>query len=130
MTRTSLDAHIAALDVADGLKTVLTVVGQTCAEINVQDEEQKKLDVITDDMLTQALLACPAIAGVASEEKDTAEIATNAAGEYLALFDPLDGSSNIDINAPVGTIVSVLKSPSAQPGEADFLQPGLSLIHI
>ena len=130
MTRTSLDAHIAALDVADGLKTVLTVVGQTCAEIsrvvaggawsgpwahrarsNVQDEEQKKLDVITDDMLTQALLACPAIAGVASEEKDAAEIATNAAGEYLALFDPLDGSSNIDINAPVGTIVSVLKSP-------------------
>ena len=55
---------------------------------------------------------------MASEEKDAAEIATNAAGEYLALFDPLDGSSNIDINAPVGTIVSVLKSPSAQPGEA------------
>lgn len=48
----------------------------------------------------------------------------NAAGEYLVLFDPLDGSSNIDINAPVGTIVSVLKAPSAQPSEADFLQSG------
>ncbi|WP_293824241.1 class 1 fructose-bisphosphatase [uncultured Brevundimonas sp.] len=143
MTRPSLDAHIAALDVDDGLKSVLTVVARTCAEIsrvvaggalvgalgasgriNVQDEEQKKLDVITDDMLTQALLACPAIAGVASEEKDAAEIASNPDGAYLALFDPLDGSSNIDINAPVGTIVSVLKSPSATPVEADFLQPG------
>jgi fructose-1,6-bisphosphatase I len=141
--RLSLDAHIAALDVADGLKTVLTVVAATCAEIsdvvaggalagalgasgqiNVQDEEQKKLDVMTDDMLTQALLACPAIAGVASEEKDEAEIGANPAGEYLALFDPLDGSSNIDINAPVGTIVSVLKSPSATPTQADFLQSG------
>nr|WP_316629755.1 class 1 fructose-bisphosphatase [uncultured Brevundimonas sp.] len=143
MTRTRLDAHIAALDIPDGLKSVLTVVGRTCAEIsdvvaggalagalgasgqiNVQDEEQKKLDVMTDDMLTQALLACPAIAGVASEEKDEAEIGTNAAGEYLALFDPLDGSSNIDINAPVGTIVSVLKSPSAAPTQGDFLQTG------
>ena len=143
MTRPSLDAHIAALDVDDGLKSVLTVVARTCAEIsrvvaggalvgalgasgriNVQDEEQKKLDVITDDMLTQALLACPAIAGVASEEKDKPQIASNPDGAYLALFDPLDGSSNIDINAPVGTIVSVLRSPSAAPVEADFLQPG------
>ncbi|GAW40659.1 Fructose-1,6-bisphosphatase class 1 [Brevundimonas sp. SH203] len=141
--RLRLDDHIAALDAPEGLKAVLSVVAATCAQIsdvvaggalagalgasgqiNVQDEEQKKLDVMTDDMLTQALLACPAIAGVASEEKDEAEIGTNAAGEYLALFDPLDGSSNIDINAPVGTIVSVLKSPSATPTQGDFLQPG------
>nr|WP_314438357.1 class 1 fructose-bisphosphatase [uncultured Brevundimonas sp.] len=141
--RLRLDAHIATLDAPEGLKAVLTVIAATCArisdvvaggalvgalgasgQINVQDEEQKKLDVITDDMLTQALLACPAIAGVASEEKDAAEIATNPTGEYLALFDPLDGSSNIDINAPVGTIVSVLKSPSSAPTEADFLQSG------
>ena len=55
---------------------------------------------------------------------DTVQPATNPAGEYLVLFDPLDGSSNIDINAPVGTIISVLKAPSAQPTEADFLQSG------
>lgn len=141
--RLRLDDHIAALEAPQGLKSVLTVIAATCAQIsdvvaggalvgalgasgqiNVQDEEQKKLDVITDDMLTQALLACPAIAGVASEEKDQVEPASNPAGEYLALFDPLDGSSNIDINAPVGTIVSVLKSATATPLEADFLQTG------
>ena len=92
--------------------------------VNVQDEEQKKLDVISNDVLTDMLLACPSVAGVASEEMDTVQPATNPAGEYLVLFDPLDGSSNIDINAPVGTIVSVLKSPSATPTEADFLQSG------
>ncbi|WP_312686924.1 class 1 fructose-bisphosphatase [Brevundimonas nasdae] len=141
--RLHLDDHIAALEAPQGLKTVLTVIAATCArisdvvaggalvgalgasgQINVQDEEQKKLDVITDDMLTQALLACPAIVGVASEEKDQVEPASNPAGEYLALFDPLDGSSNIDINAPVGTIVSVLKSATRTPVEADFLQTG------
>ncbi|MDQ1152871.1 class 1 fructose-bisphosphatase [Brevundimonas sp. SORGH_AS_0993] len=143
MTLASLDAHIAALDVADGLKSVLTVAARTCAEIsdvvaggalagalgasgqiNVQDEEQKKLDVMTNDRLTQALLACPAVAGVASEEMDEVQPASNTAGDYLVLFDPLDGSSNIDINASVGTIVSVLKSPTPTPTEADFMQAG------
>ena len=141
--RTRLDAHIAALDAPEGLKSVLTVVAATCAEIsrvvaggalagvlgasgqiNVQDEEQKKLDVMTNDMLTDALLTCPAVAGVASEEMDEVQPATNPSGEYLVLFDPLDGSSNIDINAPVGTIVSVLRSVTPTPTEADFLQPG------
>src|SRR5690606_281094 len=82
------------------------------------------LDVISNDVLTDMLLACPAVAGVASEEMDTVQPAANPAGEYLVLFDPLDGSSNIDINAPVGTIVSVLKAASATPTEADFLQSG------
>ena len=119
------------------------MIGRTCAEIsdvvaggaltgvlgasgavNVQDEEQKKLDVITNDMLTEALLACPRVAGVASEEMDTVQPASNPQGGFLVLFDPLDGSSNIDINAPVGTIFSILRSPSAAPSEADFLQPG------
>ncbi|WP_299175437.1 class 1 fructose-bisphosphatase [uncultured Brevundimonas sp.] len=141
--RTRLDAHIAALDVPEGLKAVLTVVAATCArisdvvaagalagalgasgQINVQDEEQKKLDVMTNDMLTDALLASPAVAGVASEEMDEVQPASNPAGEYLVLFDPLDGSSNIDINAMVGTIVSVLKSATPSPTEADFMQPG------
>ncbi|WP_436357132.1 class 1 fructose-bisphosphatase [Brevundimonas sp. CEF1] len=141
--RTDLAAHLASLDLPQGLTQTLTVAAAACVEIrkivsggalvgalgasgavNVQDEEQKKLDVISNDVLTDMLLACPAVAGVASEEMDTVQSATNPAGEYLVLFDPLDGSSNIDINAPVGTIVSVLKSPSATPGEADFLQSG------
>ena len=141
--RTDLAAHLASLDLPQGLTQTLTVAAAACVEIrkivsggalvgalgasgvvNVQDEEQKKLDVISNDVLTEMLLACPAVAGVASEEMDTVQPATNPAGEYLVLFDPLDGSSNIDINAPVGTIVSVLKSPSATPGEADFLQSG------
>lgn len=141
--RTDLAAHLASLDLPQGLTQTLTVAAAACVEIrkivsggalvgalgasgavNVQDEEQKKLDVISNDVLTDMLLACPAVAGVASEEMDTVQPATNPAGEYLVLFDPLDGSSNIDINAPVGTIVSVLKSPTATPGEADFLQSG------
>ena len=100
MTRTRLDAHIAALDAPVGLKTVLTVVAATCADIskvvaggalsgalgasgqiNVQDEEQKKLDVMTNDMLTDALLASPAVAGVASEEMDEVQPASNPAGD-------------------------------------------------
>ena len=141
--RTDLAAHLASLNLPQGLTQTLTVAAAACVEIrkivsggalvgalgasgavNVQDEEQKKLDVISNDVLTDMLLACPFVAGVASEEMDTVQPATNPAGEYLVLFDPLDGSSNIDINAPVGTIVSVLKSPSATPVEADFLQTG------
>ena len=140
--RLSLDDHLAALDVPEGLKAVLAVAAQACVDIrkvvsggalvgalgasgavNVQDEEQKKLDVISNDILTDALLTCPAVAGVASEEMETVQPADHA-GEYLVLFDPLDGSSNIDINAPVGTIVSVLQGPGGTPSEADFLQPG------
>ena len=141
--RTDLAAHLASLNLPQGLTQTLTVAAAACVEIrkivsggalvgalgasgavNVQDEEQKKLDVISNDVLTDRLLACPSVAGVASEEMDTVQPATNPAGEYLVLFDPLDGSSNIDINAPVGTIVSVLKSPSATPVEAAFLQTG------
>jgi len=140
--RLSLDDHLAALDAPEGLKAVLAVAAQACVDIrkvvsggalvgalgasgavNVQDEEQKKLDVISNDILTDALLACPAVAGVASEEMETVQSADHA-GAYLVLFDPLDGSSNIDINAPVGTIVSVLEAPGGTPSEADFLQPG------
>ena len=141
--RPSFDAHLAATDAPEGLKTVLSLLAGTCAEIsdlvaggalsgvlgasgavNVQDEEQKKLDVIANDILTDALLASPAVAGVGSEEMDVVQPASHATGEYLVMFDPLDGSSNIDINAPVGTIFSVLKSFSTTPTEADFLQPG------
>lgn len=92
---------------------------------NVQGEEQKKLDVIANDLLMDALTQNTACAGVASEEMDNA-VAANAGGALLALFDPLDGSSNIDINMPVGTIFSILpyNNQGHTATDADFLQAG------
>lgn len=92
---------------------------------NVQGEEQKKLDVISNDLLLQALIANPYCAGVASEELDHA-ISANNDGQLLVLFDPLDGSSNIDINMTVGTIFSILpyKNIGKKSIDADFLQKG------
>jgi fructose-1,6-bisphosphatase I len=78
---------------------------------NVQGEVQKKLDVISNDLLKQVLLANRSVAGIASEEEDDV-IAGNPEGDYLVTFDPLDGSSNIDINVTVGTIFSVLAAPN------------------
>ncbi len=92
---------------------------------NVQGEEQKKLDVIANDMLIETLTKESHCAGIASEELDDA-IATHPNGEHLVLFDPLDGSSNIEINMSVGTIFSIL--PYHRQGEMatneDFLQIG------
>ncbi|MDO5686329.1 MAG: class 1 fructose-bisphosphatase [Neisseria sp.] len=91
---------------------------------NIQGEAQKKLDVIANDILVETLRRCPHIAGLASEEEDDF-VAANAAGEYLVLFDPLDGSSNIDVNISVGTIFSVLRKPHDGAAQsADFLQCG------
>lgn len=91
---------------------------------NVQGEEQKKLDVIANDMLIDALKNVPSCAGMASEEMDTI-LPANASGKYLVTFDPLDGSSNIDINMAVGTIFSILpRTASGEPKEPEFLQKG------
>ncbi|MBW3140595.1 class 1 fructose-bisphosphatase [Ferrimonas balearica] len=98
------------------------VLGATQSE-NVQGETQKKLDVIANDLIKQALQAQPLVKGVASEEEDDV-VAANADGRFLVSFDPLDGSSNIDINSLVGTIFSVLPAPAGEVNEAAFLQPG------
>ena len=96
---------------------------------NVQGEIQKKLDVISNDLLKQALLANRNVAGIASEEEDDA-IAGNAEGQYLVTFDPLDGSSNIDVNVTVGTIFSVLALPDDcnEVTTDTFLQAGRNQI--
>jgi len=92
---------------------------------NVQGEDQKKLDVLANDLLLDALAKNTHCAGVASEELDDATPA-NDDGSLLVLFDPLDGSSNIDINMAVGTIFSVL--PYERQGQtsenSDYLQAG------
>ena len=98
---------------------------------NVQGEMQKKLDVIANEVLIEANEWGGHLAAMASEEMEDIYVVPNRfpQGEYLLLFDPLDGSSNIDVNVSIGTIFSVLKKPeagaeSAAVSEADFLQPG------
>ena len=90
------------------------VLGSAESE-NVQGEVQKKLDVITNDIMVNALNWTGHLAGMASEEVDDiiAIPAQYPKGKYLALFDPLDGSSNIDVNLTVGTIFSILRCREA-----------------
>ena len=121
--------------------TTVTNVGKTISQLlrkgaladilgeagnqNVQGEDQKKLDVLANDLLLDALAKNTHCAGVASEELDDA-IPANDNGSLLVLFDPLDGSSNIDINMAVGTIFSIL--PYERQGQtsenSDYLQAG------
>jgi fructose-1,6-bisphosphatase I len=96
---------------------------------NVQGEVQQKLDVIANETLIEANEWGGHLAAMASEEMEGIYIVPNRfpKGEYLLLFDPLDGSSNIDVNVSIGTIFSVLHKPDeADRGveEQDFLQPG------
>lgn len=95
---------------------------------NVQGEAQKKLDVIANDILLQANEWGGHLAAMASEEvEEVHQIPFDyPKGGYLLLFDPLDGSSNIDVNISVGTIFSVLRNVGqpGDPSEASFMQPG------
>ena len=103
------------------------VLGSAGSE-NVQGEVQKKLDIIANEVLIEANEWGGHLAAMASEEMDSIYLVPNRypKGEYLLLFDPLDGSSNIDVNVSIGTIFSVLKMPEGDRGveEGDFLQPG------
>ena len=97
-----------------------------CAgEENIQGETQKKLDVISNDIIKDQLASMSMVKGMASEEEDF-PVACNKDGEYLVLFDPLDGSSNIDVNVTVGTIFSILKTTKdVDASQADaYLQAG------
>ena len=133
--------HHSANPAVTELITTVTDVGKTISQLlqkgaladilgeagnqNVQGEEQKKLDVLANDLLLESLADNKHCAGVASEELDHATPA-NKDGSLLILFDPLDGSSNIDINMAVGTIFSIL--PYQRQGQVstdeDFLQAG------
>lgn len=135
-----LNQHATSPALNDVITTV-TDVGKTISQLlrkgaladilgeagnqNVQGEDQKKLDVLANDLLLDALAKNTHCAGVASEELDDATPA-NDDGSLLVLFDPLDGSSNIDINMAVGTIFSIL--PYDRQGQtsenSDYLQAG------
>ena len=101
---------------------------------NVQGEVQKKLDVLSNEILLEANEWGGHLAAMASEEMETIHLIPNRypKGEHLLLFDPLDGSSNIDVNVSIGTIFSVLHAPHHASGrevdEDDFLQAGATQV--
>ena len=103
------------------------VLGATTSE-NIQGEIQKKLDIIANEVLIEANEWGGHLAAMASEEMEGIHVIPNRypQGEYLLIFDPLDGSSNIDVNVSIGTIFSVLKKPEGERGitTEDFLQAG------
>jgi fructose-1,6-bisphosphatase I len=110
-----------------GKGALADVLGEAGTE-NVQGESQKKLDVIANETLLEANEWGGHLAAMASEEMDHPYPIPNRypMGEFLLLFDPLDGSSNIDVNVSIGTIFSVLRLPEGvkEPQEEHFLQPG------
>ena len=135
-----LDESHASMD----LKRLLLEIASICAEIsgqirlgalagihgdagtgNVQGEKQKKLDVIANELFVEGLSKPKVVCGLASEEMDHA-VDVPGGARLLAAFDPLDGSSNIDVNVSIGSIFSVLPAPSkvSPIQDADFLIPG------
>jgi len=140
---TTLTEHLKTQNTPDSLIDLISNITVTCHDIakllhhgpmndilglagaeNIQGEDQKKLDVISNDMLKESLAGSGLVRGIASEEEDHC-VGCSDDGEYLVLFDPLDGSSNIDINSLVGTIFSVYSADengSAQ--DRNFLRPG------
>ena len=149
--RISLTRYLVEQQRVDGhipsqLRLLLEVVARACKRIsievnkgslggvlgsaeseNVQGEVQKKLDIIANEVLIEANEWGGHLAAMASEEMEGIYLVPNRypQGEYLLLFDPLDGSSNIDVNVSIGTIFSVLKNPEGSGvSEQDFLQAG------
>ncbi len=151
MSRTSLTRFLIeeqhAQRINADLRQLVAVVARACTSIsiavskgalggvlgdagtgNVQGEAQKKLDVISNEILLEANAWGGHLAACASEEMDHSQRVPSEypQGDFLLLFDPLDGSSNIDVNVSVGTIFSVLRAPKGvdNPGDEHFLQAG------
>lgn len=119
-----------AIGVAIGKGELAGVLGGAGSE-NIQGEAQKKLDVISNDILIRTKQVNGTLAAMASEEMDEIYLIPTEypQGDYLLLFDPLDGSSNIDVNISVGTIFSVLKkADDNEVTVTDFLQPGTAQV--
>ncbi|WP_040513641.1 class 1 fructose-bisphosphatase [Limnobacter sp. MED105] len=130
------DAHMGVLisaiaDVSQSISAAVHkgalggVLGSAGSE-NIQGETQKKLDIIANDMILDALAATGVVAGMASEElDDCSPVPGHSDRPFLVLFDPLDGSSNIDVNVSIGTIFSILPNPDVgEITNESFLQPG------
>ena len=129
-----LDVALAAKAIARAVKLgeLGSAAPATPAAVNVQGEEQKPLDVLANEVFLRRNEGSGTLAGMASEEMEAPYPIPDSQprGKYLLLFDPLDGSSNIDVNVSVGSIFSILRAPQdvvdsgRAPVEADFLQPG------
>ncbi|MEW9797921.1 class 1 fructose-bisphosphatase [Alteromonas sp. CYL-A6] len=104
------------------------VLGSTLSE-NVQGETQKKLDVISNQILKDILSESGYVKAISSEEEDDV-VACNPEGKYLVSFDPLDGSSNTEINSLIGTIFSIAHAPQWMDANdpSAFLQPGTQMV--
>ncbi|MBX3711702.1 MAG: class 1 fructose-bisphosphatase [Lysobacter sp.] len=138
--RISADLRLLIEVVARACKSISVAVGKgalggvlgDAGTGNVQGEAQKKLDVLSNEILLEANAWGGHLAACASEEMDHCQPIPDAypRGNYLLLFDPLDGSSNIDVNVSVGTIFSVLRCPDDVPQVDDehFLQPGTAQV--
>ncbi len=129
------DLTLLLSDIATACKQISHLVNQgdligtwgSADSENIQGEVQKKLDLISNDFMIDALKWTGHLAGMVSEEDDEPITIPSQypRGKYLALFDPLDGSSNIDVNLTVGTIFSILRCEEGiNPSLADFLQKG------
>ena len=135
------DFNALLLDVALACKAIARVVAfgelgglmgkharESGGSLNVQGETQQKLDVLSNEVFIRRTEWAGHLAGMASEEMDLPHQipAQYPRGKYLLVFDPLDGSSNIDVNVSVGSIFSILRGPDngRDVTEADFLQPG------
>jgi fructose-1,6-bisphosphatase I len=120
------DLMHACIDISKNIQegALTDSLGQT-EQQNIQGETQKLLDVISNNILKEILSANAHVKGIASEEEDT-PISCQNSGQYLVLFDPLDGSSNIDINVTVGTIFSILACNESQKkiDATSYLQTG------
>ena len=151
LTRYLVEQQREAGHIPSQLRLLLEVVARACKSIsqavnkgdlgdvmgtadseNVQGEIQKKLDIIANEVLIEANEWGGHLAGMASEEMEGIYVVPNRypQGEYLLMFDPLDGSSNIDVNVSIGTIFSVLRMPENDRGVdiGDFLQPGVQQV--
>ncbi|HJV71979.1 class 1 fructose-bisphosphatase [Ideonella sp.] len=139
------DLNALILDVSLACKAIARIVAQgqlgdalapVSTAVNVQGEQQKPLDVMSNELFIRMNEWSGNLAGMASEEMDEPRQIPEAfpRGKYLLVFDPLDGSSNIDVNVSVGSIFSILRAPadSVDTGraltEADFLQPGAAQV--
>lgn len=133
---TNTDLGILLSQVATACKVISAAVARgplsdslgNSATDNIQGEIQKKLDIISNELMIRWTEWGGQVAAMASEEMPTIYRIPNQyrQGKYLLVFDPLDGSSNLDVNVSVGSIFSILAGPDSDtpPAESDFLQPG------
>ena len=141
---TTLSDFLNSCQIDTDLKLLITDIATSCNSIsdavrkgalanilgsagtgNVQGETQQKLDIFANELLLKSNEDTGRLAAMASEENEAIYPTPHSSGKYLLLFDPLDGSSNIDVNVSIGTIFSILeKKSTGSVSELDFLQAG------